>query len=362
MQAIAIKPQNKELNANILAIALCGLVMILYPVLCLPIALLLPLFACPLWETKYQWVSIVAIFLAPLVSYLKGMQPFYSVSLIVIVALPILATHMLKSDKKAISSLAFLYYIIAYAAGLLFVIACGSDVLGGSIGKGLADVITAKVKASPDRSEILFQLASNGFVSMPAGYQKATMLTFMIDLRLINQLLMSLHLTIELLITNALPELYVQVCIICGVFTALRVQKLHHSYLLVGEAVEKGGAERQVKISISPGFSRLQITRKTNRIVMCIGLASLLLMSSQSGTVGMYIQLLCIAIFRCIYQLLGAAVAVDVLSARNSERKAFYGILVSVVYVLVPMILYILGLFEPIFHFREKLLSKKEEE
>ncbi|NLO86786.1 MAG: hypothetical protein GX096_15365 [Clostridiales bacterium] len=362
MQAVSIKPQQKQITGKVIALAICGFLMISNPLLCLPIGIIMPLFACPLLGTKHQWAAFVSIALPPIISLIYGSHTLFSISLIALCGLPLVATAILRSDKKPPTPITFLYYISAYALALLLVATCSSYALGGSISLGLAEYITTAVKNSSDSTNLLVQLISWGFISVPAGYQKVTALTFLLDVSFVRQLYLSLQLTLEILFTSTLPYAYVYACIIGGLFTALRVQKMHHSFLLVDTPDPAKSTERHVQIAISPGFSMLQLSQKTNWVIMCIGLVSLFFLSAASGTVQYELRLLCAGVFKCVYQLLGAAVAIGILSAHHSERKDFYGILVAALFVLIPTVLYMIGLFDPVFHFRSKILSKKEEE
>ena len=361
MQAIALRPQRGQITGNLAGLALCVLGMLVFPVACIPLALLLPLFACPLIGHKTQWASFLSAAAPSLISLANGMDFLYCLSLLAICGLPLAATELLRPGKKGASPLAFLFHIAAYAAALTAVSFCASRVLGGDLSAGLADALVSRVEASPRVGVTLYQLAASGLIGVPKAYQRAEMLVFALDPALIRQLLMSLRLTLNLSFAQLLPSLFVQACIIGGLFTALRVQRLQHSYLLVsGQQNPKAVGER-VRVAIPPGFSMLQLPPPLRWPVSLIGLGALLC-AMTPGSFAQELSLLLYTAFVCVFQLIGAAVAICLLSARHPDRKALYGVLAGFIYIFFPIVLFLIGVLDPVLHFRSKTLFQQEEE
>lgn len=361
MQAIALRPQRWQITTQLVGLALCVGGMLVFPVLCLPLCLLIPLFSCPLIGLKQQWAVFLALPAPTLISLLNGFDALYSASLFLLCGLPAALAEHLRSTRKAGAALAFLYYICAYAAALLAVAACAARLFGGGLADGLSDLLTASVRSSPNAGATLYQLAASGVIGVPKAYQNAGALSFMLDPVLARQLLLSLRLSLNLAFHQILPSLFVQSCILGGVFTALRVQRLNHSYLLVDGQPPAAESADRVQIAVSPGFSMLQLPPSLRWPTALMALCALLFSLSPSALV-QQLSLLFYTAFLCVYELIGAAVMVCLLSARHPDRKGLFGLLAAVVYLVFPVALFLIGVLDPILHFRSKTLFQQEEE
>ena len=235
MQPSEIRPQRAQLTAAMLGLGLLGVVMAVFPFTCVLLALVVPLLACPLAGRKQQWAAWLAALAPATISLLAGFHPLYAVSL----ALPglcAMATALwLKRSKRLPAPAAILYEMVAYAFALLCVVICAQAALGNAIAPGLAEWLVKRVQSSGNTGLLLYRFAAAGLIAVPEGYQKASLLSFAFDPVLIRQLLLSLRLTAERLIASALPSLFVQACMLGGLFTALRCQRLNCMVLLVEE-------------------------------------------------------------------------------------------------------------------------------
>lgn len=362
MQAVALKPQRMQLIMLMVCLGLMALGTVLLPAAAVAFALLMPLFSCPLAGHKEHWITIVASAVPTLVALLSGYDALYAVSLLVLTGAPLAVAYVLAANKKQASPLSLCAHIAACAAGLAVVIACATHALGGNLPSGLASLLTQSISESPQPGMILYQLATAGFLRVPNEYRSASLLVYLLEPALIRQMLMSLHLTLETLIRQSLPSAFVQASVICGLFTALRTQRINTGMLIVFHDPRKP-SERQTRVAQPPGFSSLALPRSLRWLVTGMGLGSILLIGTGSQLM-LTLGLMFYATFNTVFQLCGAAVVICVLSARNPDRKPLYGSLVAILYVLFPLALFLIGILDPALHFRKRLNepSEKEEE
>lgn len=355
MQPSEIRPQRAQLTAAMLGLGLLGVVMAVFPFTCVLLTLVVPLLACPLAGRKQQWAAWLAALAPAAISLLAGFHPLYAVSL----ALPglcAMATALwLKRSKRLAAPAAILYEIAAYAFALLCVVICAQAALGNAIAPGLAEWLVKRVQSSGNTGLLLYRFAAAGLIAVPEGYQKAGLLSFAFDPVLIRQLLLSLRLTAERLIASALPSLFVQACMLGGLFTALRCQRLNCMVLLVEEGPAR--TQRKTRVIRPPGFRMLFLPPKSGWLPGVMGLASLVLLSAQSALAQTLGQLF-YAAFACTFQVLGAAVIVCLLSARKPERAPLYGALAGAAYVLFPLALFFIGVADQAGHTRVKWLKQ----
>ncbi|MEG0741725.1 MAG: hypothetical protein RR065_02150 [Clostridia bacterium] len=356
MQAIALHPQRGQILGQLFGLGVLAVGMLAVPALCLPLGLLMPLFACPLIGLKQQWCAFVAIPAPALITLMNGGNPYFAMSLLLLCGLPVVVAEVLRSRKRGANAESYLPYMAAYAVALLVIGGCATWVLGGDLVNGLADWLTSMVQASPNAGETLYKLAVAGLVAVPDLYRKAAPISFLLDPVLIHQLLLSYHLTLELLLTRLLAPLFVQACLICGLFTSLRVQKLNHCYLLVGEHERE-----KVQISLTPGFGMINLPPAFRWPLLAMGVCSLLL-SMDGASYAQQLSMLMSTVFTCSFELIGAAVAVCLLCARKPEWKPLFGALAALLYVLAPIVLFLIGILDPVLHFRTKSLFPHEKE
>ena len=170
------------------------------------------------------------------------------------------------------------------------------------------------------------------------------------------QMLMSLRLTLEMLLAQYLPSLFVQSCLIIGVFTALRLERMAGMVLVV-EA--KTPSQKHTRVIAPPSFRLLAIPRNLRMLTLGLAVASLVLLLSQNSVMQIVGQL-CYATFQTMFTLLGAAVLVFLYTKNDPDRKTLSGILAAAVYVMAPFVLFLIGLADQSFHFRHPQAHKPD--
>lgn len=357
MQAIALRPQRVQLTGMLVGV--CGLIvcMALAPSLCLPLGLILPIFACPLVGVKKRWapMAVVAAVLAPpLIAFIAGQPSLWALSLSFACGAPVAVTYCLKPQKAATPA-AYLYYLLAYGFSIVVVLLSVRGIVGGELAGGIAQRVASKIATSPDAGTVLYKLTASGLIAVPSGYDGGS-LALWLNPALVRQMTLSLRLTLEAGIRQLLPAAIVQACLLGSIFTTLRVQKLNHSYILVDEKHKD-----RVTLATPPGFSMLRLPPKSNWALA--GMAVMGFICLTSGSSWAYqLGLLLYACFQACFGLLGASVLVGMLSTKKPDSISTYGVLAAALYVLFPSVLVIIGIMDPLFHFRESARTKKEEE
>ena len=213
---------------------------------------------------------------------------------------------------------------------------------------------------SVERSEqaglFLYRFAAAGLVPLPQGFESAEVLNHAFDAAFVQQLLLSMRLTIEKTLFQVLPLAYVEVSLIVGVFAALRVQK-YNGVVLVLEA--QAPNEKKARVMLPPGFSMLRLPNMARGPVLLAAVASLFLMLLQDPLWQIMCQL-CYSLFEAVFRLVGAAVLVWLLSARYPKYKPLFGALAAAVYVISPFVLFLIGVTDQTFHYRIKRSGKPD--
>lgn len=349
MEGVSVKPGRKKIKMLILSVCALCLLMVFMPQLALPIAVLLPLLVCPLVGQGQASVVFMAVVIPSAASWVAGYDALYAASLALPVLLPVLVTKKVPLPKQA-GLEGMLWYISATAAGLLAVMAGAVYVLGGPLWQMIPDLYTRIVGSSEQAGLMLYRFAEAGLVPLPQGYENAQVLQQAFDPAFVQQLLLSTKLMLEKLMFELLPSLYVQTCLIVGVFAALRVQKMN-GVVLVLEAQVKG--EKKARVAVPPGFGMLRLPPQARGPVLLAAVASLVLMMLDSPLWQIMGQL-CYALFESVFRLVGAAVVTCVFTARHPRYKVLFGVVTAAVYVISPFVLFLIGVMDQTFHFRVK--------
>lgn len=355
VQSAAIRPERSRLFAAMAGLLVLTGLMAVFPFACVGLALLTPLLGCPLMGSSRQWAAWLAAAAPAAVSLLYRFEPLYSLTLLLPGMLPLALTLWLKTRKKLAVPLSVGFYIGTYALSLTLVVLAASYALGAGMAEGLAQLLAAQVEASDQPGMLLYRFAAAGLLAVPDGYRDGLLPLFLLDPSLVRQMLLSLRLNVQLMLEQLLPWLFVQACLLGGLFTALRVQRTYCAVLVVGPDPEHPG-ERKAHVVLPPGFRLMAIPPRLRWVLCLMALASLLLIGAQ-GSLAQTLGLLFYATFSCAFQLAGAAVLVCILSARNPDRAALYGALSAALYALFPMALFFLGVADQAFHFRTRLLK-----
>lgn len=356
MQAISLHPQRRLMIRSQITLAVLVVLMAIAPGLCLPLSLVMPLMACPLIRDKSQWTAFVTAPLPAVIAVLYGGSYLYGLGLLAVVAGPLVLTAVM-NRKQSASPTALLLYMLVYAFSTLLALwgllwQPGQPMAGWP--EFIANQVERAVYASPQRIQILYQAMASGVLPVPEGYSNVTILNLTLDPVFLNQLRLELNLRVRQAVESLLPSLYVQVCIICGLFTGLRVQRLRHAYLLVDQK-----EPQKVRVAISPSFSMLKLPRSYRLALGLMALFSLTMYVS-TGVMEM-MALLAYHTLKTAYQLLGAAVVCYMMPRKNPDSRAPGGILAAMLYLLLPMALMIIGFMDDVFGFRQKAEAHKED-
>ena len=347
LQTVALKPKRAEWTAMLIGMVLLCAAMIAVPALCVPLSLAVPLLACPMVgrrEEPAAWASAVVPVVA---SLLKGYDPLYAASLLLIGALPLLITRLVPMKQRP-GPKGILMYLSAIAFSLTVVLAMAVRMLGGPLQYTLAEAFTEWVAQSPHKQMLLQQLAINGLISVPEGYTAQGLTGVLMEASYSREMLMSLRLTAERLIAQELPSLFVQSCMIVGLFIPLRLERVN-GVLLVVET--RTASDKQTRVIAPPSFRLLAMPRSIRITAFALAMAAFLLLmvaDSFSYTLGQ----LCYAALETMFCLLGAAVMVFVYTKNDPDRKTMAGVLAAALYVLAPFVLFVIGLADQTFHFR----------
>lgn len=188
---------------------------------------------------------------------------------------------------------------------------------------------------------------------MPDGYSGALPL-FLLDPAVVRQMLLSLRLNVALMLENLLPWLFVQACLLGGLFTALRVQRMRCAVLVVGPDPEASG-RTQGTCGVPARFPPDGDPSRLRWVLFLMALASLLLIARRRGCADPGPALLRNLFLRLSAGGCGGA-GMHALCA-HSGRAALYGALSAVLYALFPVALFFIGVADQALHFRSRLLK-----
>lgn len=225
------------------------------------------------------------------------------------------------------------------------------DLLGGPLFTQIAAFATRRVEGSLMGGALLYRLADAGLLTIPDAYREVAGLQLgdyvLLNPLLFKELLNMLRLRLDEGLRLWIPTLLMQGALLTGLFTVLFSQRVY--------------ARRDGKPQEAPLFRTLRLPRRDRGYVLaiCIGI----LVTSFSGhTLVSLTQTLLYAAFTAVYQLLGAAVTVFLLANRHPTRAPLYGVLAAVLYLLFPLVLFVLGLADQFMNLRASALKHQEEE
>ena len=358
MERVLLKPGKARLTALMLGLAVLTLVMAFLPAVCLPVALVMPLLACPLFgQERGTWIACLSAVAPCACSMLNGYDALYSLSLASVGVLTLAATARVNAKRMPVRA-AIAQFVFAYAAALLMALLAASRALGGNISTGLADAAETWVLSGDQPGLTLYRLATYGLVGVPDSYQNASLMAFVFDSSLIRQMTLSLRLTVTQYARAFLPSLFMQAVLIGGLFCALRVTRINGSLLVVKQLGLKT-SDRVTLVEEPPGFGALDLAGRERWTLMFMGLAGLMLLSG--GSLAQTLGLLFYAAFQTVYQLLGAAALVGALTMRRPEHKALIGVGAAIVYAVAPVALLMAGIMDSFLHIRTRRKPNEEE-
>jgi len=357
LQTVALKPKRAEWTAMLIGLIVLCAAMFAVPALSALPALAAPLLACPMVGRKEEPVAWISAAAPALASLAAGMDPLYAASLVLIGALPLLITRLVPVKKRP-GALGMLMYISAMAFSITVALAMATRMLGKPLQYSLAQTFVDWVDRSENKQMILRQFAVNGLLSIPEGYTTQGLAGVLAEAAYSRQMLMSLRLTMEMLLAQLLPQLVVQSCMIIGLFTALRLERVN-GVLLVVEA--RTAADKHTRVIAPPSFRLLAMPRGVYGTMLALAVTALLAMTSSSSFAAIVGQL-CYAAFRTAFCLLGAAVMVFLYTRTDPDRRVMAGVLAALLFVAMPFVLLVVGLMDQRFHFRKNQARKPDEE
>lgn len=357
MEAIALKPRRAEMMFLVMGLTVLSVAMLLLPEASVLLAAAMPLLSCPLVGRKEEGVAWAAAVVPVIASLLGGMDRAYSLSLLALTLPTLIVTRYVPFGKRRAGK-GMLWYISAVAAGFAAVLLCLTWRLGGPLWQTLTQEAVEGIEGSEQAGLLLYRMAASGLVSMPENMAGSDALLHVFEPLFIRQTLMSFRLTMEALLSETIPEMFVRGSLVVGLFTALRIERLNGSMLLLEKKTQTG--ERRTHVAVPPGFSLLTLPRKLRVPVAVMAVAGFVLMTGSTSfewTLG----LLMFTAFSTLLELVGAAVLIFVLSVHKPDRIRLYGALTVGIYLLAPTALFIIGVTDPMFHYRTKRVRKMDE-
>ncbi|MEA4999839.1 MAG: hypothetical protein VB087_10675 [Candidatus Limiplasma sp.] len=320
------------------------------PPLALLLAFGLALVVCPAFVRGDAWFAL-ALPLVPAAAFLAGGGDLYLGLMIPLCPyLCLLFIGMRHRRSTSFTGQTLLAVAAVLIAALAMILRLGR-LLGSPVALGLAEYMTAQVQNSLASGSILYRLTTVGYLTVPESYRSVAGLQFG-DFVLLNPLLQRelvnmLRLRLVEGFAVWLPSLLMQGGIALGLFTAFFTARAR--------------AARPGSQGTAPLFRTLHLPRKEQRymLFLCI----LVVLTSFSAHP--FFSLVCslaYAAFMAIYQLLGAAVMIFMLSRRHPERIPLYAAIAALLYLLFPLALFLLGMADQFIHFRATSLSQHEEE
>lgn len=353
MQTVALKPKRAEWMFMTFGLGLLCIAMLLLPALCIPLALCVPLLGCPLVGRKEEWAAWSAAVMPAVSSLLAGYDALYAISLMLIGLVPLLITRLIPMPRRP-GAKGMMMYISAIAVSLALTLALAAHALGGPLYATLPGVIVDEISRMKDCTLILRQLAAMGLISVPDGYSLQGAARPLMDAIHNQQMLMSLRLTLEMLIRQSLPQLFVQSCLLVGLFTELRLERVKGVMLVVET---KTANEKRTRVIAPPSFRLLAIPQGLRTALVLLCLVSFLTVENAAGQM---LSDLAFAALSTVYMLLGAATIVFLYTKNDPDRKTLAGVIAAALYVLSPFLLLLIGVMEQFMHFRKPQADKPD--
>ncbi len=320
------------------------------PLLSLAAACLLPLIVCPAFVKGHVWFAL-ALPLAPMAAFIASGGDLYIGLMLPLFAYLCLLTISFCHRRRVSFTLTILLCIGAMIAASLTLALRLGNLLGTPLSLGLADYITGQVDHSLLSGSILYRLTASGFLAVPEAYRNVAGIQFgnyiLLNPLLRHELLNMLHLRLQEGFTQWLPTLLMQGSITIGLFTAFFTERVY--------ATRLGGR------AAKPLFRTLHLPRREQRfmLVLCI---LMVLTAFSNHALGALLSTLFYTAFMTIYQLLGAAVMIFLLARRRPERLTLYGIAAALLFIIFPLVLFVLGMADQFIHLRTASLKHQEEE
>lgn len=345
MQAISLHPQRRLIVSKQIVLCVLMVLSALIPALALPLAMLMPLFSCPLIRGKEQWLAYASLPVPALLSLLYGAHPVYALGLLLAAGLPVTVTALLRKEEIGKPRIFFVY---TFTAAISAAVALLGITLQG--GEGLPQLAAreavAFVMQHPQRTQLFYQALSTGLLPIPEGYSNVTLLNLVLDPVFISELKLALHTRVLQFVQSSLPSVFTNACIVLGLFTGLRVQRLRNAFLLVDREEPK-----KIRVAVTPGFSMLKIPQNWHWVMLLFMLTYFFSLGAKG--VLLILTGILYSTFETVYRLQGAALVCGWIIKRDADRRILAGIIAALLYLLLPTVLFIIGCFERLFSFRK---------
>jgi len=226
-----------------------------------------------------------------------------------------------------------------------------SLLLGGPLYASLAESVVGTMQNSLMRGSILYRLTSLGILSVPSAYAGSAAFQLgdyvLMNPGLENELLNMLRLRLSEGLASWVPSLLVHSSVLIGLFSAL--------------FAAKAAARRTGDPSQATRFRDLRLTKTEQGYLLLLCVVTLFTGFVNDAFLSQ-LSALTYAAFAAIFQLLGAAVLVTLFSRRYPGRAGLYGFLAGVLYVVFPLVLFLLGMLDQFLPLRPETPNHQEEE
>ena len=313
-------------------------------------SLLLPLAVCPLYQRGELWPALL-LPLIPAAAFLaRGGDMGIGLLLPLYSCLGLLLVVIGKRRRWGLHAEAAVL-IAACAVTSLALLTRLSLLLGGPLYTSLSESVIGTLQNSLMRGSILYRLTSLGILSVPSAYAGSTAFQLgdyvLMNPGLEKELLNMLRLRLSEGLTSWIPSLLVHSSALIGLFSAL--------------FAARASARRAGDVSQAPRFRDLRLTKTEQGYMLLLCVVTLFTGFIDDAFLSQ-LSALTYAAFAAICQLLGAAVLVTLLSKRHPERAGLYGFLAGLLYLVFPLVLFLLGMLDQFLPLRPETPNHQEEE
>lgn len=337
---------------------LTALLCLLIPAFSVAAVFLLPLFLCPLAGSKKEaWAYPAALAALLLGAWLWTRQVFFPIGLLLAIAPPLVLSYRFPFMKLEFRQF-LCWFWGAYALSAILVLAWPVMMGMGSPAEWISRRAVEALRRSNAENAFLYRLTAAGYLSLPEGSGAPSLLSSLLEQRpMSRQLELSLELRLRQSLTVLLPSLCTQVILLGGLATGLRVWKTRCTVLLVDE--EK---KTIPTVTVSPGFSGLSIGRSLWLTLLGAGALGLMISISTVNDAALQLARVLVSFCRTGFRISGAAVLCGLLMRQDEDRRLWAGLLTGAVYVLVPALLFLLGVTDPMLRYRSRGSFQKQKE
>ena len=359
-KAIVLHPSKGKIQGLILGTWLTSLLCVLVPAFSVAAVFVLPLFLGPLaGSRKKMWAYPVGLAALLIGAWLWTRQVFFPAWLVLAAAPPLVLAYRFPFMKLDFRRFLFWFWG-AYALSVMLVLAWPALRGYGPLADWLSRRLTEALRRSGGGNALLYRLTAAGYLSLPEEVGAPSPLRSLLEQRpAARQLYLALELHLRQRLTLLLPALCMQVILLGGLMTGLRVWKTRCTLLMVDE--EK---KTLPTVTVSPGFSGLSIGRGLWGLLMGAGVAGLLIASSTLNDMALQLARVLTGFCSAGFFLSGGSVLCGLLMRQDEDRRLWAGLLTGAVYVLLPALLFLLGFLDPLLHYRSRgsFQNQKEDE